>query len=143
MKKLFLSVLVVVLIISGCTKDQFSDAYTNPLKVSQTNIERQFAGVLSSNLNYVMYHYYDYFAVYQNTVIPWSQTAVTLNTNGRYIPGAAAITDFWNTYYNLVAQYKELQRIYSTLSTEEQQNNRIYVIASTIFYYDYTQKAVD
>ncbi len=143
MKKTFLSVLVPMLIISGCTKDQFSDAYTNPVKLSETTVERQFAGVLSSNLNYVMYHYWDYFVVYQNTLIPWSQTAVTLNTNGRYIPGAAAVTDFWNTYYGLVAQYKELLRLYSTLSSTEQEDNRIYIIAATIFYYDYTQKAVD
>lgn len=143
MKKIFLSVLVLVFVASACKKDQFADAYTNPLKLTTTTVDRQFAGVLSSNLNYVMYHYWDYFVVYQNTLIPWSQTAVTLNTNGRYIPGAAAITDFWNTYYNLVAQYKELVRLYSSLSTEEQQANRIYMIAASVFYYDYTQKAVD
>lgn len=99
-----------MLIISACTKKQFEDAYADQSKFSTTTIDKQFAGVLSSNLNYVMYHYYDYFAVYQNTLIPWSQTAVTLNTNGRYIPGAAAIDDFWNTYYKLLAQYKELKK---------------------------------
>ena len=143
MRKIFLSALVVMVVVSACTKKQFADAYTNPLKLSETTVERQFAGVISSNLNYVMYHYWDYFVVYQNTLIPWSQTAVTLNTNGRYIPGAAAIGDFWNTYYGLVAQYKDLLRVYSTLSKEDQEANRIYIIAATIFYYDYTQKAVD
>jgi hypothetical protein len=143
MKKIFPGVLVLLLIASGCTKKQFADAYTDPSKLSETTIDRQFAGVLTSNLNYTMYHYWDYFVVYQNTVIPWSQTAVTLNTNGRYIPGAAAISDFWGTYYKLVAQYKELVRIYSAMSTTDQQANRIYMIAATIFYYDFSQKAVD
>lgn len=143
MKKIVLSVLVLVIIGSGCTKDQFSESYPNPLKLSATTVERQFAGVLSSPLNYVMYHYYDYFAVYQNTLIPWSQTAVALNGNGRYIPGAAAIGDFWTTFYKLTAQYKDLLRVNAALSADEQQANRIYVIAATIFYYDYTQKAVD
>ena len=143
MKKIFLSVLILMLIVAGCTKDQFADDYTDPSKVSQTTVDRQFAGVLSSNLNYVMYHYWDYFVVYQNTLVPWTQTAVTLNTNGRYIPGAAAIDDFWNTYYKMLAQYKELLRVYSTLNTTDQQDNRIYIIAATIFFYDNTQKAVD
>lgn len=143
MKKIFPGVLVLLLIASGCTKKQFADAYTDPSKLSETTIDRQFAGVLTSNLNYTMYHYWDYFVVYQNTVIPWSQTAVTLNTNGRYIPGAAAISDFWGTYYKLVAQYKDLVKIYNGMSTTDQQANRIYMIAATIFYYDYTQKAVD
>jgi hypothetical protein len=143
MKKIFLPALVLMVLISGCTKKQFADDYTNPLKLTETTVDRQFAGVLSSNLNYVMYHYWDYFVVYQNTLIPWSQTAVTLNTNGRYIPGAAATSDFWNTYYNLTAQYKDLVRIYSGLNTADQQANRIYLIGATIFYYDFTQKAVD
>lgn len=143
MKKILLSALVLVLIGSGCTREQFSDAYPDPTRLSGTTVERQFAGVLSSPLNYLMYHYWDYFVVYQNTLIPWSQTAVTLNSNGRYIPGAAAIGDFWTTFYKLTAQYKDLLRVNSALSAEEQQANRIYVIAATIFYYDYTQKAVD
>lgn len=143
MKKIILSVLVLALLGSGCTKKQFSDAYPDPLKLSATTVERQFAGVLSAPLNYVMYHYWDYFVVYQNTLIPWSQTAVTLNTNGRYIPGAAAISDFWTTFYKLTAQYKDLLRVNAAQSTADQQANRIYILAATIFYYDYTQKGVD
>jgi len=143
MKKIILSGLILMLFATACTKKQFSDAYTNPTKLAETTVDRQFAGVLASELNYVMYHYWDYFVVYQNTVIPWSQTAVTLNSNGRYIPGAAAVSDFWNNYYNLVAQYKDLLKVYGSLSTADQASNKIYIIAATIFYYDYTQKAVD
>ncbi|MGN6617884.1 MAG: SusD/RagB family nutrient-binding outer membrane lipoprotein [Ilyomonas sp.] len=143
MKKILSSVFVLALFLSACTKQQFEDAYTDPSKVSGTTVDRQFAGVLSSNLNYSMYRYYPYFAVYQNTMIPWTQTAATLNTNGRYIPGAAAIDDFWGSYYALLAQYKDLLRVNATLSAEEQQANRIYIIAATIYFYDFTQKAVD
>ena len=132
MKKIIFSGLILMLFATACTKKQFSDAYTNPTKLAETTVDRQFAGVLASELNYVMYHYWDYFVVYQNTVIPWSQTAVTLNSNGRYIPGAAAVSDFWNNYYNLVAQYKDLLKVYGILSTADQTNNKIYVIAATI-----------
>jgi len=134
---------MVLLMASACTKKQLSDAYADPSKFATTTVDKQFAGVLASNLNYVMYHYYDYFVVYQNTLIPWSQTAVTLNTNGRYLPGAAAINDLWGTYYKLVAQYKELLKVNNALSQPEQANDRIYIIAATIYYYDFTQKMVD
>jgi len=143
MKKIFLIGFVSVAALSACTKKQFSDAYTNPSSIATTTVERQFAGFLSSNLSYVMYRYYQYFVVYQNTLIPWSQTAVTLNTSGRYIPGAAAINDLWSNYYGFVAQYKELLRVNSLLTADEQAANRIYIIAATIYYYDYTQKVVD
>ncbi|MFR1445875.1 hypothetical protein ACLUYJ_20160, partial [Acinetobacter baumannii] len=98
--------LLAILGMASCTKKQFQDSYPDPSKLSATTVDRQFAGMLSSNLNYTMYHYWDYFVVYQNTMIPWSQTAATINGNGRYMPGAAAIGDVWGTYYRLTAQYK-------------------------------------
>jgi hypothetical protein len=143
MKKLFSTGMAVLTLATACTKKQFSDAYSDPSKISSTTVDRQLAGEMSSSLNYIMYHYYDYFAVYQNTMIPWSQTAVTLNTSGRYIPGIAAINDLWSTYYGVVAQYKEMVRLYNSLSTADQANARMYYIAGTIFYYDFTQKVVD
>ncbi|HVZ57939.1 MAG TPA: SusD/RagB family nutrient-binding outer membrane lipoprotein [Chitinophagaceae bacterium] len=143
MKKLFLSGFASLLLLGSCTKKQFADDYTNPASVATTTVDRQFAGFMSSNLNYVMYHYWDYFVVYQNTLIPWSQTAATLNTTGRFLPGAAAINDVWGTYYGFMAQYKELLRVYNGLSAQDQQNNRIFIIAATIYYYDFTQKVVD
>ncbi|MFT4154501.1 SusD/RagB family nutrient-binding outer membrane lipoprotein [Parafilimonas sp.] len=143
MKKILSILFVSVLVFSACTKKQFEDTYADPSKVSGTTVDRQFAGVLYSNTSYVMYKYYQYFAVYQNTLIPWTQTAATLNDNGRYIPGAAAISDYWDSYYALLAQYKELLRVNAALSEEEQQANRIYIIAATIYFYDFTQKTVD
>ncbi|HEX5154130.1 MAG TPA: SusD/RagB family nutrient-binding outer membrane lipoprotein [Parafilimonas sp.] len=143
MKKILSSVFILALALSACTKQQFEDTYADPSKVSTTTIDRQFAGVLSSNLTYVMYRYWQYFVVYQNTMTPWSQTAVTLNTNGRYIPGAAAVGDYWSSYYALLAQYKELLRVNAALSEADQQANRIYIITATIYFYDFTQKAVD
>ncbi len=143
MRKIILLGLVALMVASGCTKKQFSDAYADPSKVSSTTVDRQFAGFMSSNLNYIMYHYGPYFVDYQNTIIPWSQTAATLNTSGRYLPGAAAIGDVWSTYYGFVAQYKELLRLNSTLSAADQTADRLYIIAATIYYYDFTQKMVD
>jgi hypothetical protein len=143
MKKIFSTGMMVLTLASACTKKQFSDAYSDPSKISSTTVDRQMAGEMSANLNYVMYHYWDYFVVYQNTMIPWSQTAVTLNTNGRNLPGAAAINDLWSTYYGLMAQYKEMVRLYNSLSKDDQASARMYYIAGTIYYYDFTQKAVD
>ena len=143
MKKILLAGIVLALVTSGCTKKQFSDTYTNPSTLATTTIDRQFAGFLSSNLNYVTYHYWDYFVVYQNTMIPCSQTAVTINNAGRFLPGAAAMDDVWSTYYGFVAQYKEMVRLYNASGATDKSNNRIYMIAATIYYYDFTQKMVD
>ncbi|MEO8413899.1 MAG: SusD/RagB family nutrient-binding outer membrane lipoprotein [Ginsengibacter sp.] len=144
MKKIFLIIAIVgVAGLSSCTKKQLADDYTDPSKVSSTTVEKQFAGFLSANLGYAMYQYWNYFVVLQNTMLPWTQTVGIINSPGRYVPGAAAIDTRWSNYYASMAQYKELLRLYSTLSTADQADKRIYIIAATIYFYDQTQKTVD
>lgn len=144
MKKIFLIVVVAMLAgISSCTKKQFSDDYANPQTVNQTTVEKQFAGFLTSNLDYVMYKYWNYFVILQNTALPWSQATGILNNPGRYVPGAAAITARWQNYYGFLAQYKEFMNLYSKLPDEEKAEKRIYVIAATIYFYDHSEKVVD
>jgi len=144
MKKIFLIIAIGTLAgFSSCTKEQFSDHYADPSKVSSTTVEKQFAGFLGSNLDYVMYKYWNYFVVLQNTMLPWTQTVGMINSPGRYVPGAAAINDRWSNYYGFLAQYKELLRVYNALSPEDQSDKRIYMIAATIYFYDHSEKVVD
>ena len=128
---------------SSCVKSQFADAYADPSKVSSTTVELQYAGFLSSNLNYTMYNYWQYFVVYQNTVLPWTQVTPIINTAGRFVPGVQAESDLWNTYYGFTAQYKEILKLNKALSANDQTSKRIYIITAAIFYYDMTQKVVD
>ena len=128
---------------ASCTKSDFEEAYAQSSTLNASTVEKQFAGVLTSNLAYTMYRYENYFITLQNTCLPWTQAVGVINTNGRYVPGEAAISGRWQNYYNFVAQYKDLLRLYGTLSPEEQAQKKIYVIAATIFYYDQSQKQVD
>lgn len=144
MKKIFLIFAIICAVgLSSCTKKQFEEAYSDPSKVSSTTVEKQFSGFLSSNLDFVMYKYWNYFVVLQNTILPWTQVVGNINAPGRYVPGAAAISDRWSNYYAFLAQYKDLLRVYNTLSTDDQKAKRIYIIAATIYFYDHTQKVVD
>ena len=132
-----------MLSLGACTKSDFEDAYAQSSTLNASTVEKQFAGTLTSNLAYTMYRYENYFITLQNTCLPWTQAVGVINTNGRYVPGEAAISGRWQNYYNFLAQYKDLLRLYGTLSAEEQAQKKIYVIAATIFYYDQSQKQVD
>ena len=144
MKKIFLIIAIAgVAGLSSCTKKQFAEDYPDPSKVSSTTIEKQYAGFLSANLDYVMYKYWNYFVVLQNTLLPWTQTVGMINSPGRYVPGAAAIDARWQNYYAFLAQYRELVRLYNTLSPDEQAAKRIYIITATIYFYDHSEKMVD
>lgn len=114
-----MSALVVVTGFISCTKQQFADDYVNPKTVATTTVEKQFSGFLAADLDYVMYKYWNYFVVLQNTALPWSQAVGVLNTPGRYVPGAAAVSARWGNFYNFLAQYKELLNVYNKSTDAE------------------------
>lgn len=144
MKKIFfIAATLLVVAFTACKKSDFSDAYADPAKISSSTVDKQFAGFLSSNLDYVMYKYWNYFVVLRTTIQYYTQSVGWQNTSNQYVPGAASISDRWNNYYNFFAQYRELQNVYYKLSTEDQADRRIYMIAATIYFYDHTEKVID
>ena len=144
MKKiLFISSLAVALVVSSCKKTDFADSYTDPSKIAVSSVEKQFSGFVNSNLGYVMPGYWNYFVVQRITNNRYTQSVGWSNAVGQYIPGGGAVTDHWNAYYNFLAQYKELVKINKALSPTDQADRRIFMIAATIYFYDYTQKMVD
>lgn len=144
MKKiLFVVVLAVAAFFTSCKKSDFSDSYTDPSKIANTTVSKQFAGFLKSNSDYVVPSYWNYFVVLRITLNRYNQAIGWENSANQYIPGASAVSDRWGSYYNFLAQYRELQKVYNQLSAEEQAANRIYMIAATVYFYDHTQKVVD
>jgi hypothetical protein len=144
MKKIFLiAALVIATGVTSCKKSDFAKAYVDPSKVASTTVEKQYAGFLSSDLDYVMYKYWNYFVVLQNTALHYTQAVGWANAPGQYIPGSAAIHDRWVNYYSFLSQYKNFLYLYSLQSAADQKAKRIYLITATIHFYDQTQKVVD
>lgn len=131
-----------VLIVS-CKKSTFEDSYTDPSKISNTTVEKQFTGMIFTNREYVVPSYWNYFVVLRTSVNHYTQSVGWANTPGQYAANGAGITDRWNNYYNFLSQYRELQKVYSKLPAAEQADKKIYMIAAAIYFYDHTQKVVD
>lgn len=138
--------------IAACKKSDFSDGYADPSKLPVTTVDKQFAGMITTFANsnhdkghhgYIVPSYWNYFVILRTTLLRYTQAVGWENTDNQYIPGSAAVTDRWNDYYNLLAQYREVQKVYSKLTAQEQAAKRIFIIASNIFFYDQTQKVVD
>lgn len=129
--------------LSSCRKSDFADAYKNPSTISQSTVEKQFAGFQNSTLQPVLPSYWNYFVILRTTLQYYNQTVGWVNSSGQYVTGSAAITDRWNNYYASVAQYRELEKIYSRLSADDQKNYRVFMLAAKIYFYDLTQKTVD
>jgi hypothetical protein len=124
-------------------KEDFEESYADPSKVSTTSVEKQFAGFLAANSEYVIPSYWNYFVVLRPTVNRYTQAVGWVNATGQYVPGGALITDRWNNYYLFLAQYRELESVFNKLSAEEQEEKRIFMITATIYLYDHTQKVID
>ena len=142
-KLLIITSLSLGVALTSCKKADFADNYADPSKISVTSVEKQFTGFLKSNSSYILPDYWNYFVVLRTTTNRYTQAVGFVNGDKQYIPGEAGISANWNTYYGLLAQYKEMQKVYNALSSSDQADKKIYFIAATIYLYDYTQKMVD
>ncbi|GEP96464.1 SusD/RagB family nutrient-binding outer membrane lipoprotein [Chitinophaga cymbidii] len=143
MKKILFILLSIALWGTSCSKKEFRDSYTDPSKVATSSVEKQYAGMIYASREYVVPSYWNYFVILRITLNRFTQAVGWENVDNQYVPGAAAVTDRWNNYYNVLAQYRELEKVYNALPAEDQSNMRIYMITATIYFYDLTQRVVD
>lgn len=144
MKKILILFAAALLLVStACTKADFEGSYSDPSKISTTTVEKQYAGVVYSNHEYVLPFYWNYFVVIRTTLTRYTQAVGWVNSSGQYVPGEAGIGAYWGTYYTLMAQYRELEKVYAATPADDQAAKRIYMLTATIYLYDHTQKLVD
>lgn len=144
MKKIFFILTVAAaMIVVSCESSDFEKAYREPSKITTSTVEKQFTGFLVSNKDYVLPSYWNYFVVLRTTLTHYTQAVGWVNSPNQYIPAAGGVSNRWDTYYNFLAQYRELEKVYSSLSAADQSDRRIYMIAATIYLYDHTQKVID
>ncbi|TDB64197.1 SusD/RagB family nutrient-binding outer membrane lipoprotein [Arundinibacter roseus] len=141
--KLTLIALALLLTTAGCQESDFEKAYTDPSKIAQTSVEKQFTGFMHANREYVIPSYWHYFVVLRPTINRFTQSVGWVTTENQYVPGGSLTGDRWANYYNFLAQYRELEKVFNSQTEATKTDYRIYTIASTVYLYDHTQKVVD
>ncbi len=144
MKKLLLIIVVfAAMALQSCSNTDFRENYADPSKVSTSTIEKQFSGLLYTNREYVLPAYWNYFVVMRTTLTHYTQAVGWINSSNQYVPGEAGISARWDNYYDFLVQYRELEKIYESLSPVEQAEYKIYMLTAAIYFYDHTQRVVD
>jgi hypothetical protein len=143
MKKLSIFLITLVMVVASCNKDTFEEYYPDPSKIAASTIEKQFTGMMNTNINYVLPDYWNYFVVLRTTTNRWTQSVGWVNTGQQYVPGGASVTDRWNNYYAFLSQYRVLENIYNAATEREKADKKIYMIAATIYFYHHSQNTVD
>lgn len=144
MKKISSVILAgLMLVAASCKESDFSDIYPDPSKISETTVEKQFTGFLQSNKDYVLPGYTHYFTMLRITLNQYNQSIGWVNGSGQYIPGSAGVENIWFNYYNLLAQYRELEKVYNSKSATDQADRKFFMTVAKIYLYDQTQRMVD
>lgn len=141
--KIYIAFIALAALSVACQKSDFESSYADPSKISTTTVEKQYTGFLNANKWYVLPDYWNYFVVLRTSLQHWNQAVGWVNADNQYIPPSAGLGDRWNNYYGFVAQYRELEKVYAQLGAADQKDRRIYMITSTIYLYDHTQRVVD
>ncbi len=141
--KIFITIIALTISFVACQKADFEDSYADPSKISQSTVEKQFTGFIYSMRPHILQHYRNYFVVLRTSLQRYNQAVGWINGDNQYQPPSAGIIDRWDVYYNGLAQYRELEKIYAALKPEDQADRRIYMMAATIQLYDHTQRVVD
>ncbi|MFN4147221.1 MAG: SusD/RagB family nutrient-binding outer membrane lipoprotein [Runella sp.] len=138
-----MAVFALLLTVASCQKSDFERAYTDPSKIAQTSVEKQFTGFLQANQEYVIPSYWHYFVVLRPTLNRFTQSVGWVTAENQYVPGGALTNDRWANFYNFLAQYRELEKVMGALPEASKTDYRIYTITSTVYLYDHTQKVID
>lgn len=136
-------VLALLITITSCQKEEFADAYPDPSKVSSTTIERQYTGIFNAGVDYVVPNYWNYFVVLRITLNPWTQSIGWINTPNQYVPGSAAVDAVWGNYYEVLAQYRELEKVYNASEAERQTSLKVFKQTADVYLYYETARMVD
>ena len=134
---------ILLVVASSCTEEDFADAYPDPARISETTVDKQFTGVLVSGRDFVVPDYRNYFVVLRSTLNPWTQSIGFVNSPNQYVPGSSGVEDFWNNYYGVLTQYREMQRVYNLLEPAAQEERAIFRMAAAVYMHYETQRAVD
>ena len=127
----------------SCKKSSFDELYRDPSKVTETTVEKQFSGLQFTYRELVVPTYRNYFVTLAPTIHRYIQTVGWTNSENHLLPGAAAITDRWERYYQGLAQFRELEKVYNASVDVEKADKKIFLLAAKIFFYDQTQQQVD
>jgi hypothetical protein len=133
----------LMLVAASCSESEFTERYPDPAKISETTIEKQYTGIMYTSREYVLPGYGNYFVTLRTSLNRYTQAVGWPFESGNYVPGSAGVQDLWFNYYNTLAQYRELEKVYASKSEDEQANKKIFMMTAKIYLYDYTQRVVD
>ncbi|MDQ1086572.1 SusD/RagB family nutrient-binding outer membrane lipoprotein [Siphonobacter sp. SORGH_AS_1065] len=146
MKRIILSALGLLtslgFFLSSCTTKDIEDAYPNPSGASTADVQRLWAGLLMNET--ILPRYWNLYTFLIPEIGTYSQLNGVTVSNGVYEQVTAYNATRWDIYYTkTIARYREMEKVYSTLSEEEKAGLQLFMETARIHLYDQTAQMID
>ena len=114
--------------LASCSDSDYDEKYYDPAKTSTVGVPQVFTGILQTGNTWMNPVYYRY---YTQSTTSGCFSGVIGNSNGRGRFRGASEGYFntrWMDFYNMLTQYRVLERTYDGLSDEQKEANRIFLL---------------
>ena len=145
MKKLYSLILGVVILagFASCKVDDFNSKYYDPAKTTVVTCDKLMTGAFMSGNGYTfnaywrMYTWDNYFGKLAQTICPNVDSGTMYYINDGYA------ADRWNGFYDILRQYRVMEKQFSSETEEEQKEDRVFLALAEVFLYDHLSQIVD
>ena len=145
MKKIY-SLILGILILTAfafCSVDSFNSKYYDPAKTTVVTCDKLMTGAFMSGNGYTfnaywrMYTWDNYFGKLAQTIGP------NVDSGSMYFINDGYANDRWNGFYDILRQYRVMQKQYESETAEDQKEDRIFLALTEVFLYDHLSQIVD
>lgn len=129
MKKIFSIIFVGAALLTlntACSDSDYDSKYSDPSKTSTVGVPQVFTGILEKGNTWMNPIYYRY---YVQTSTSGTFSGVIGNSNGRGRfrgAGEGYFNNRWKNFYDMVSQYRLLEKTYNDLAEEQKPTNAIF-----------------
>ena len=138
-----LLICVLALAFTACSEDNYNEKYSNPSETTTVTCEKLMTGVFWRGCNYTFKGYYGVFGWESYAVSRYAQTLGFVNSTGRYEIGESYYADRWNNFYNLLPQFRVLEKTYDELPDVAKSDYRVFLLLAKIYMIDHLVQISD
>ena len=145
MKKIYSLILGILMLtaFASCSVDSFNSKYYDPAKTTVVTCDKLMTGAFMSGNGYTfnaywrMYTWDNYFGKLAQTIGP------NVDSGSMYYINDGYANDRWNGFYDILRQYRVMQKQYESETAEDQKEDRIFLALTEVFLYDHLSQIVD
>ena len=145
MKNLLSKILIgsFALAFFACSDESYNEKYPDPSKTTQVSCEKIMTGVFWRGCGYTFKGYYGVFGWESYAVSRYAQVLGFISSTGRYEIGETYYADRWNNFYNLLPQFRLLEKTYDELPDETKTDYRVFLLLAKIYMLDHLSQICD